>query len=106
MTTVSIYKSTAVMLVFLYTMMAMAAITAFPHALTLIVVPCAAAVWLACELTLCGGPKETESGDESAAEPRAKVAAVASLEAEVGEDADETGDNDEHQRHHHHHSLH
>lgn len=100
MTTITIHKNNAVWIVFVYTYIVMLYDYLFPN---LMIMPFC--VWitffLLYELALCCWPQKTKSSHESAGEPATEVATITSLEPKVGEDADETRDNDEKKRHHH-----
>lgn len=100
MTLIILRKNNAVILEFMYTLMVMAVAALFPYWWIVLFIPLCSAGLLASELSLCGRPEESESSDEGAGEPGAKVAAVTPLESKVGKDADEASDDDEKERHH------
>lgn len=100
MTTITLHKSTAIWVVFIYTYIVMLYDFLFPR---MMFIPLA--VWMSFyslyELTLCCWPQKTERRDESTGEPAAEVAAITSLKPKVGEDTDEARDDNEKKSHHH-----
>lgn len=93
---ITIHRYEAAISLFVYSMLLSAALIYHPSPLNAVLFPCViiAVVYSAHKLAFGSGPEQTESGDKRAGKPSSKVAAAALFKAKVGEDSNETSEDD------------
>lgn len=93
---ITIHRYEAAISLFVYSMLLSAALIYHPSPLNAVLFPCViiAVVYSAHKLAFRSGPEQTESGDKRAGKPSSKVAAAAWLKPKVGEDSNETSEDD------------